>query len=75
MKEIVEGFEGSGILVTQAEVSLLTACLATQLFKVKDHCECLVRLKETIESVKYTIKEAMQVIQELDFEEDTCSFN
>ena len=28
-----------------------------------------------MESVKYTIKEAVQAIQELDFGEDTCNIN
>ena len=28
-----------------------------------------------MESAKYTIKEAVQAIQELDFGEDTCNFN
>ena len=28
-----------------------------------------------MESAKYTIKEAVQAIQELDFDEDTCNFN
>ena len=28
-----------------------------------------------MESAKYTIKEAVQVIQELDFGEDTCNIN
>ena len=28
-----------------------------------------------MESAKYTIKEAVQAIQELDFGEDTCSIN
>ena len=30
---------------------------------------------EKIESAKYTIKEAVQVVQELDFGEDTCNIN
>ena len=34
-------FEGSGILATQAKVSLQTTGLGTQLFKIKDQYECL----------------------------------
>ena len=35
----------------------------------------LMELIETMESAKYTVKEAMQAIQELDFGEDTWSIN
>ena len=65
----------SGNLVTQAKVVLQTSGLAIQLLKIKDQFECLVKLIETIESAKYTIKEAVQAIRELDFGEDTCSNN
>jgi len=40
VKSIVESFEGSGVLVTQAKNSLQTPSLATQLLKIKDQCEC-----------------------------------
>ena len=49
--------------------------LAGQLLKIKDQYECLVKLTEKMESAKYTIIEAVQVIQELDFGEDTCNIN
>ena len=75
MKAIVESFIDSGILVTQAKVSLQKSGLADQLLKIKDQYEGLVKLIEKMESVKYTIKEAVQVIQELDFSEDTCNIN
>ena len=71
MKAIVESFVGSGILVTQTKVSLQKSGLAGQLLKNKDQYECLVKLKEKMESAKYTIKEAVQAIEELDFGEDT----
>ena len=45
--------------------------LAGQLLKIKDQYECLVKLIKNIESAKYTIKEAVQAIPELDFGEDT----
>ena len=41
-------FEGSGILVTQAKVSLQTTGLGTQLFKIKDQYECLGKPPETM---------------------------
>ena len=75
VKAIVESFVGFGILVTQAKVSLQKSGLAGQLLKIKDYYECLVKLIETMESAKYTIKEAVQAIQELDFGEDTCNIN
>jgi len=75
VKAIVESFEGSGVSLTQAKVSLQTTCLAGQLLKIKDQYECLVKLIETMESAKYTIKEAVQAIQELDLREDTCNVN
>ena len=75
MKAIVESFVGSGILVTQAKVSLQKSGLAGQLLKIKDQYECLVKLIEKMESAKYTIDEAVQAIQELDFGEDTCNIN
>jgi len=58
VKAIVESFEGSGVLVTQAKVSLQTIGLASQLLKIKGQHECLVKLIETMGSAKYTIKEA-----------------
>ena len=78
VKAIVESFVGSGILVTQAKVSLQKSGLADQLLKIKDQYECLVKLIEKMESAKYIIKEAVQAIQaiqELDFGEDTCNIN
>ena len=75
VKVIVESFVGSGILVTQAKVSLQKSGLAGQLLKIKDQYECLVKIIEKMESAKYTIKEAVQAIQELDFGEDTCNIN
>ena len=52
-------FKRSGILVTQATVSLQTTSSATQLLKIKDQYECLVKLTETMKNVKYTIEEAV----------------
>ena len=76
VKAIVESFVGSGILVTQAnKVSLQKSGLAGQLLKIKDQYECLVKLIAEMESAKYTIKEAVQAIQELDFGEDTSNIN
>ena len=75
MKAFVESFVGSGILVTQAKVSLQKSGLAGQLLKIKDQYECLVKLIEKMESAKYIIKEAVQAIQELDFGEDIYSIN
>ena len=40
-----------------------------------DQSECLVKLIKKVESAKYTIKEAVQAIQELDFGEDTYNIN
>ena len=75
VKAIVESFVGSGILVTQAKVSLQKSGLAGRLLKIKDQYECLVKLIEKMESAKYIIKEAVQAIQKLDFGEDTCNIN
>ena len=54
MKAILESLVGSGILVTQAKVSLQKCGLAGQLLKIKDQYERLVTLIEKMESVKYT---------------------
>ena len=75
VKAIVESFVGSGNLVTQAKVSLQKSGLAGQLLKIKDQYKCLAKLIEKMESAKYTIKEALQAIQELGFGEDTCNVN
>ena len=75
VKAIEKRFVGSGILVTQAKVSLQKSGLAGQLLKIKDQYECVVKLIEKMESAKYTIKEAVKAIQELDFGEDTCNIN
>ena len=73
MKAIVESFAGSGILVTQAKASLQKSGLAGQLLKIKDQYECIVKLIEKMETAKYTIKEAVQAIQELNFGKGTCT--
>ena len=75
VEAIVESFACSGILVTQAKISLQNSGLAGQLFKTKDQYECLVKLIEKMKSAKYTIKEVAQAIQELDYGEDTCNIN
>ena len=75
VKVIVQSFVGSGILETQAKVSLQKSGLAGQLLKIKDHYECQVKLIGKMESAKYTIQEAVQAIQELDFGEDSCNIN
>ena len=75
VKAIVESFVGSGILVTQAKVRVQKSGLVGQLLKIKDHYECLIKLIEKMESAKYTIKEAVQAIQELDFDEGICNIN
>ena len=75
VKAIAKSFVGSGILVTQTKVSLQKSGLTGQLLKIKDQYECLVKLIEKMESAKYTIKEAVQAIQVLDFGNDTCSIN
>ena len=62
-------------MVTQAKVSLQISGLAGQLLRIKDQYECPVKLIGKMESAKYTIKEAGQAIQELDFGEDTCNIN
>ena len=71
MKAIVESFEGSGILVIHAKVTLQTTVLTTQFLEIKNQYECLV---ETMKSAKYTIK-AVKAIQEVDFAEDSFSIN
>ena len=63
VKAIVESFKGSGLLVNQGKASLQTPGLAAQLLKIKDQCKCLVKLIDTMESAKFTIKEALQTIQ------------
>ena len=75
VKAIVKSFVGSEILVAQAKVSLQKSGLVSQLLKIKNHYECLVKLIEKMESSKYTIKETVQAIQELDFGKDTYNIN
>ena len=60
-------------MATQAKVSSQKSALAGQLLKIKDQCECLVKLIEKMESAKYTIIDAVQAIQEHDFGEDSCN--
>ena len=52
MKAIEESFEGSGILVTQANVSFQAPVLATHFLKIGDQYKCLVKLIETMETAK-----------------------
>ena len=72
---MVESFEAYNISATQAKVSLRTTDLAIQLLKIKDQYKRLIKLTETMESAKCTIKEAVQAIQELDFGKDTFSIS
>ena len=71
VKAIVENFEGFGVLVTQAKDSLQIPGVADQLLKIKDQYESLVKRIETLESAKYSIKEAVEAFQNFDFREDT----
>ena len=50
VKATVESFVGSGILLTQAKVSLQKSGLAGQLLKIKDQFECLVKVIEKMDS-------------------------
>ena len=50
VKAVVESFVGSGVLVTQARVSLQKSGLAGQLLKIKHQYECQVKLIEKMES-------------------------
>ena len=65
VKAIVKSFVGSGILVTQAKVSLQKSGLAGQLLKIKDQNKCLVDLIEKIESAKYTLKKQCKQFKNL----------
>ena len=65
VKEIVERLKRFGIFVTLAKVSLQTNSLATQLLKIKDQYECLVKAYASVEMIKsanYTFTEAVQAI-------------
>ena len=53
VKAITESFERSVLLVTQAEGSLETSGLATQLVEIKGQYKCFVKLIEMIQSTKY----------------------
>ena len=75
MKTIVESFEGSGILVPPAAISWQTTDLATQLFKIRDQYQRLFKIIVTMESAMYTVKGAVEAIQEFYFGEVTCSIN
>ena len=57
MKAIVESVEGSVMLFTQAKVNFQTIGMATP--NIEYQYKCLVKFTETIESPKYTIKEAV----------------
>ena len=50
VKTIVESIQGSVILVTQAKVSWQATGLTTQLRKIKEQYECLIKLVETMEN-------------------------
>ena len=59
-KAILKSFVGYSASVTQVKVSLQRNGLATQLLRINDQYECLVKLVEAMESAKYAIKEAVQ---------------
>ena len=75
VKAVVENFVGFGISLSQANVKLQKSGLVGQLLKIKNQYKCLAKLIKKMESAKYTIKKAVQAIQELNFGEDTCNIN
>ena len=56
VKAIVESFEGSGILVTQAKVSQKTTGLGTPLLHIKEKNEYLAKRIKTMKSAKCALK-------------------
>ena len=56
VKVIVESIVGSGILVTQAKVSLQKSGLAGQLLKIKDQYKCIVKLIENMKVQSIPLK-------------------
>ena len=73
VKAIVESFVGSGILVTQAKITCKKGFSWPTAQNQRPIYESLVKLKEKMESAKYTIKKVAQTFQELDFCEDPCN--
>ena len=65
VKAVVKSFAGSGILVTQAKVSLQKSGLAGQLLKIKDQYECLVTLIEKMKVQSKTLKKQCKQSKDL----------
>ena len=73
VRDIVYGFEGSGVLVERAKESVRPEGLSRDLMKIKLEYNALASLVSKMEEKKYTIKEAHTDIISLNFGDDSCN--
>ena len=72
VRDIVCGFEGSGILVERAKNSVNAEGLSRDLMKIKTEYNCLAGLVLKMEDTKYTIRAAHNDLENLDFGNNSC---
>lgn len=70
VRQIVNSFEGTGILVSRAKAAVNDATVAQSLVKIQRDYQELPKLIEKMESSKYTLKEAHDDISTLNLKQD-----
>ena len=71
VREIVNSFEGNGILVRRAKTAVNDPSVAGSLAQIQREYQVLPKLIQKMESSKYTLKEAHTDISSLEFQEDS----
>ena len=72
-RDIVDRFEGSGLLVERAKVSINAQSLPQDLMKINTECKSLACLVFQMEDTKYTIRAAYNDLTKLGFGDDSCA--
>ena len=73
VRDIVDRFEGSGLLVERAEVSINAQSLPQDLLKIKTEYMSLASLVLQMEDTKCTIRAAYNDLTKLGFGDDSCA--
>ena len=73
VRDIVDRFEGSGLLVERAKVSINAQSLPQDLMKINKEYKSLASLVLQIEDTKYTIRAAYNDLTKLGFGDDSCA--
>ena len=73
VRDIVDRFEGSGLLVERAKVSINAQSLPQDLMKINTEYKSLASLVLQMEDTKYIIRAAYNDLTKLGFGDDSCA--